>query len=322
MGMRSGPGSRDPNFRGIDPAALGQVIQQLQRAAGDIEQWLRANPAPAGVSAAGYQQARAVQQWITEQLGMLTRRRNLALAQREEPDVNAPTAPELGRNTRPADPDGNDTDTFDEVDEQTPGGTTTPAPAAPVGENGDTRPPQTSPVGNGDGGTGQPTVEPVGNVTPAEPAAPPGSGTDLGGFASTDEAVKVAVTDAYATSTSFQGGAPVATGVWKNLTAHAKDPEYTAAYYERLGPEGVARLIDAAEGDKAKLDAITQSIATANNQFHMDSKWVAALLGEADKLGNRAEVLQVLQATPLAPRLDDAVPVAATTRLTTAAKVS
>ncbi|WP_106398399.1 hypothetical protein [Actinocorallia populi] len=324
MSMRSGPASRDPNFRGIDPAALGQVVQQLQRAAGDIEQWLRANPAPAGVSAAGYQQARAVQQWVTDQLGMLTRRRSLALAQREEPDVNAPPSPELGRDTRPTAPDENDTNAFTEANGQTPGNTVNPAPAAPAGENDD-RPPQATPVGSGDGGAGQedqPVIKPVENDVPAEPAVPPGSGSDLGGFASTGEAVKVAVTDAYATSTAFQGGTPVTTGVWKNLTAHAKDPEYTAAYYERLGPEGVAKLIDAAEGDKARLDAITQSIATANNQFHMDSQWVAALLGEADKLGNRAEVLQVLQSTPLAPRLDDVVTVAGPAKLTTAAKVS
>ncbi|MEO3783376.1 hypothetical protein ABGB12_08610 [Actinocorallia sp. B10E7] len=324
MSMRSGPASRDPNFRGIDPAALGQVVQQLQRAAGDIEQWLRANPAPAGVSAAGYQQARAVQQWITDQLGMLTRRRNLALAQREEPDVKTPTAPELGRDVTPSKPNNNASNGLSEASSPTPGNTTDAAQPGTSGENGDNnKPPQTSPVG--DNNTDQPVVngndadQPAGNdspAEPAEPAAPPGTGSDLGAFGSTDEAIKVAVTDAYATNTAFQGGAPVATGVWKNLTEHAKDPEYTAAYYERLGPEGTARLIDAAEGDEAKLKAITQSIATSDNQFHMDSRWVASLLAEADKLGNRAEVLQVLQSTPLAPRLEDAA------KLTTAAKVS
>lgn len=325
MSMRSGPAGRDPNFRGIDPAALGQVVQQLQRAAGDIEQWLRANPAPAGVSAAGYQQARAVQQWITDQLGMLTRRRNLALAQREDPDVNAPTAPELGREVTPTTPgNGPSNELSQAANGQTPGNGADPGGPAPAGNDDTGKPPQATPVENGDT---EPEVKPAteqapGNGAPPEPAPSPGSGADLGAFASTDEAVKVAVTDAYTTGTALQGGGPVAAGVWKNLAEHAKDPEYTAAYYERLGPEGVARLIDAAEGDKAKLDAITRSITTANNQFHMDSQWVATLLGEADRLGNRAETVQILQATPLAPRLDDAVPVADTARLTTAAKVS
>ncbi|GAA2732521.1 hypothetical protein [Actinocorallia aurantiaca] len=321
MSMRSGPASRDPNFRGIDPAALGQVVQQLQRAAGDVEQWLRANPAPAGVSAAGYQQARAVQQWITDQLGMLTRRRNLALALREDPDVNAPTAPELGREVTPSTPDNTDAGLAGSTGATTLGNNPTPSQPGQTGENGDDKPPQNPPVGDNGNVTqpvndGNDADQPTGNDVPATPAVPPGTGSDLGSFGSTDEAVKVAVTDAYATNTALGGGSPVTTGVWKNLAEHAKDPEYTAAYYERLGPEGVARLIDAAEGDKAKLKAITQSIATADNQFQMDSRWVAAMLGEADKLGNRAEVLQVLQSTPLAPRLDDA------TRLTTAARVS
>jgi len=323
MSMRSGPASRDPNFRGIDPAALGQVIQQLQRAAGDIEQWLRANPAPAGVSAAGYQQAQAVQQWITEQLGMLTRRRNLALAQQDNPNVNAPTAPELGRDVRPTTPEAAPENGFSDAADPAPGNGGDTAPPAQAGNDEDSdQPPQATPIGDADP---VPEVRPADLSEPPVPPAetvPPGSGADLGGFASTDEAVKVAVSDAYATGTALQSGTPVATGVWKNLSEHAKDPEYTAAYYERLGPEGVARLIDAAEGDKAKLDAITQSITVANNQFHMDSRWVSALLGEADRLGNRAEVVQVLQATPLAPRLDGVVTVADTAGLATPAKVS
>ena len=314
MSMRSGPGSRDPNFRGIDPAALGQVVQQLRQAAEDIERWLSANPAPAGASTEGYTAARTVQRWITEQFGMLTRRRNLALAQREDPDVNAPNSPELGRETTPVQPEADRDDaTATEVVDPDTG--TPNAPARPNAPNAPADP-NTPNAPSGPADTGQET-------TPEKPQQdPPGSGADLGAFASTDAAVKAGVTDAYATTTALGGGGAVAAGVWKNLAEHAKDPEYTAAYYERRGPEGTAKLIQAADGDAAKLKAITQSLAAADNQFHMNAQWVAKMLAEADRLGNRAEVVQLIQATPLSPRLDAAVTVADQARLTTAAKVS
>jgi hypothetical protein len=77
--MRTGPAARDPEFRGIDPPALNQVIRQLQDAQNAIQGWLNGHRPPPGVSAAGYRQADEVARWAAEQLGMLTRRYNFAV---------------------------------------------------------------------------------------------------------------------------------------------------------------------------------------------------------------------------------------------------
>ncbi|NKZ06209.1 hypothetical protein [Actinomadura latina] len=77
--MRTGPAARDPEFRGIDPPALDQVIRQLQDAQNAIQGWLNAHRPPPGVSAAGYRQADQVAQWAADQLGMLSRRYNYAI---------------------------------------------------------------------------------------------------------------------------------------------------------------------------------------------------------------------------------------------------
>lgn len=78
--MRTGPAARDPEFRGIDPPALDQVIRQLQDAQNAIQGWLNAHRPPPGVSAAGYRQADQVAQWAADQLGMLSRRYNYAVS--------------------------------------------------------------------------------------------------------------------------------------------------------------------------------------------------------------------------------------------------
>jgi hypothetical protein len=70
---------RDPNFRGIDPDALGQLVKQTTDAGNAIRSWLSAHQPPPGVSATGYTQATEVGQWADTQLSMLTRRRNYAL---------------------------------------------------------------------------------------------------------------------------------------------------------------------------------------------------------------------------------------------------
>jgi hypothetical protein len=77
--MRTGPAARDPEFRGIDPPALDQVIKQLQDAQHAIRGWLNAHRPPPGVSTAGYRQADQVAQWAADQLGMLSRRYNYAI---------------------------------------------------------------------------------------------------------------------------------------------------------------------------------------------------------------------------------------------------
>lgn len=70
---------RDPNFRGIDPAALGQLVKQAMDAQNAVQGWLSSHQPPPGVPATGYQQAATVEQWTTTQMGMLTRRRNYAI---------------------------------------------------------------------------------------------------------------------------------------------------------------------------------------------------------------------------------------------------
>ncbi|MFC6883028.1 MULTISPECIES: hypothetical protein [Actinomadura] len=82
--MRTGPAARDPNFRGIDPPALNQVIRQLQDANTAIKGWLNGHRPPPGVSSAGYRQADQVAQWAADQLGMLTRRYNYAVTHPDE----------------------------------------------------------------------------------------------------------------------------------------------------------------------------------------------------------------------------------------------
>ncbi|MGI8334009.1 hypothetical protein ACRYCC_29000 [Actinomadura scrupuli] len=90
---------RDPNFRGIDPDALGQLVKQTTDAGNAIRSWLSAHRPPPGVPATGYTQAAQAGQWVTTQLGMLTRRRNYALT---HPDTGGgvtvpPAGGKLGR---------------------------------------------------------------------------------------------------------------------------------------------------------------------------------------------------------------------------------
>ena len=52
-------------------------------------------------------------------------------------------------------------------------------------------------------------------------------------------------------------------GLVRDPRSMSQEERLLAAYYERLGPEGVARLVDAAEGDEAKLKAIAAELPTA-----------------------------------------------------------
>ncbi|TDD82452.1 hypothetical protein [Actinomadura rubrisoli] len=108
--MRTGPAARDPNFRGIDPPALNQVIKQLQDAQNTIRNWLNGHRPPGGVSSAGYRQADQVAQWAADQLGMLTRRYNYAITHPDPgggvdvPPAPAPRTSPGGAAPRPAPP--------------------------------------------------------------------------------------------------------------------------------------------------------------------------------------------------------------------------
>jgi len=87
---------RDPNFRGIDPAALAQLVKQATAADSAIRNWLSAHRPPPGVSGAGYATAADVERWLSDQLGMLSRRYNYAIT---HPDTGGgpPAAPSPGR---------------------------------------------------------------------------------------------------------------------------------------------------------------------------------------------------------------------------------
>ncbi|MFC9976063.1 hypothetical protein ACFVH6_34745 [Spirillospora sp. NPDC127200] len=77
--MRTGPAARDSDFRGIDPAALNQLLKQVQDADNAIKVWLAAHRPPPGVPSTGYRQADQVALWASEQVGMLSRRYNYAI---------------------------------------------------------------------------------------------------------------------------------------------------------------------------------------------------------------------------------------------------
>lgn len=257
MGMREGPASRDSQFRGIDTDALGHLIQQLQAAAEQIDRWLTAHPTPAGVPSSGYQQATSTTLWASNQLGMLTRRRNYALTHRDQPTVVAP-APPVNVKATP---------------KQTPA--PVPKPKFPEIK---TKPKHLVLTGAG----------------------------EIGGFPDTKAAEKAAASDALAIKTAQQNHQPVPNEVWKHIAAHSQDPEYTAALYKRLGPEAVAQLIKAAGTNKTEIKSIIESVTAADHLLHMDGKWIAALLAEADRLNNREHVVQILTDTPLASRLLEA----------------
>jgi hypothetical protein len=87
---------RDPNFRGIDPVALGHLVRQATDADNTIRSWLSAHQPPPGVSATGYSQAAEAGQWLSMQLGMLTRRRNYALTH-PDPGGGVTVPPSVGK---------------------------------------------------------------------------------------------------------------------------------------------------------------------------------------------------------------------------------
>jgi hypothetical protein len=99
--MRTGPAAGDPEFRGIDPVALGHVLKQMNAADRAIQGWLNAHPPPPGVSTQGYHRAQEVSVWVTEQLSMLTRRYNYAIT---HPDSGGGITPAPAPPQRPRTP--------------------------------------------------------------------------------------------------------------------------------------------------------------------------------------------------------------------------
>jgi hypothetical protein len=95
--------ARDKDFTGIDTAAMAELIRQMTKASASITGWLRANAAlPAGVARTGLHEATAVEAWVRDQPGMLTRRRDYAVAHLGGPAAGLPhvTAGGLGAAAR------------------------------------------------------------------------------------------------------------------------------------------------------------------------------------------------------------------------------
>jgi hypothetical protein len=250
---------RDPNFRGIDPDALGQLVRQATDAGNAIRSWLSSHQPPPGVSATGYTQAAQAGQWVSTQLGMLTRRRNYAL-----------THPDTG------------------------GGVTVPPPVGKLGKTGS---------GGSGGGSTTGIGKGEGKGLPSRPRLTPhGAGPDLGHYPTQHAAVKAAAADALTFKKAEKNHTPIPAEVWRHLKANVHDPDYTQAFYERLGPVGTAGLIAAADHDKARLQEISTSLGIADHHLAMDRKWLRALLAESARLHDHAAAVRVLAGTHFTPK--------------------
>ncbi len=236
---------RDPNFRGIDPAALGQLVKQATAAGAAIRGWLGSHQPPPGVSGAGYTAAADVERWLSGQLGMLGRRLNFAV-----------THPDTG------------------------GALPVPSPVHRLGSTGK---------------AGR-TPRRFHRITPS------GAGPSLGSYPTTGAAAKAARADALAILKAHQDHTPIPASVWHRLAADAKDPDYTTALIQRLGPKGVAELIAKAGHDPARLHVISQELGTASHHMTFDKAWLDALLAESAKLHDRTTAINVLDGAHLTAR--------------------
>jgi hypothetical protein len=240
---------RDPNFRGIDPAALAQLVKQATAAGAAIRGWLGSHQPPPGVSGAGYTAAADVERWLSGQLGMLSRRYNFAV-----------THPDTG------------------------GSVPLPPPIHRLGK------------------TTKTTPRPTHGMRKIHRITPSGAGPGLGSYPTTGAAVKAAKADALAIVKAEKDHTKIPATVWHHLTADAKDPDYTTALYQRLGPKGTAELIAAAGHDQARLHVISQSLGTASHHTTFDKKWLEALLAESATLHDRATAITVLNGAHLTGR--------------------
>ncbi|RAY13080.1 hypothetical protein DPM19_21520 [Actinomadura craniellae] len=286
-GMRTGPGARDPNFRGIDPAALAHLIKQMQAASSAVKGWLAGHPPPPGVAATGYRQAADIERWATEQLGMLTRRHNYAVT---HPDagggVTAPAPPprRTGTPRTGATPPG--------------GGVTAPVPPPRRKET-----PRTGAAPPG-GGVSAP---PPPRQAPRQPHVTPRGAGDLGDFPDRPSALRAGRADALAADRALADRKPVPDPVWKRLTAHADDPDYTEALFDRLGPAGAAGLLRTAQGHPERTAALRESFGTVGRHAPLDEKWLRTFLAQAERDGLRTEALALLARADLGDRTQAAL---------------
>jgi hypothetical protein len=283
--MRAGPARRDPDFRGIDTDALGHLIKQVKDATTVIKRWLNEHPLPPDVPRTGVRMATEVDLWASSQLGMLTRRRNYALTHpdrvHEMPKTGAPP-PGLGRT----------------------GGKGT---GKGIGAGTGTGTGKDGRQGAGRGGGAGPAVPSRGGRPPRH-TTPSGAGPHLGNFPTQQAAAKAAATDVIAIKKAASGHSAPPEATWRRLRENADDPDYTAAFYTRLGPAGTADLIAiaAAHGDRDRLDVISVSLGTGSHQAPIDEKWLRALLADAGP-AHRPEVVQVLHTADLSDQAEAAL---------------
>ncbi|MBC6461255.1 hypothetical protein HKK72_25750, partial [Actinomadura sp. HBU206391] len=290
---------RDPNFRGIDPDALGELIKQVQAASAAITGWLNAHRPPPGVPTGGYRQAQQAEQWAAQQIGMLARRRNYAIT---HPDrgggVQPPASPP--RRHGGHGPRGHGADEH--------GAGKHGAGARPHVRTGPGH--RIDDAGHGTGAGGAPEHGGTGGP-PWHRTTPSGAGEDLGSYPDRQAAAKAARADAAAFERAAGGHGPVPADVWLRLGADADDPDYTEAFYARLGPAGTAELIAVAGRDDDdgadRVKAIEESLGTADRHLFMTERWLREVLAAADRTGHRAEVAGILDAADLSGRTDQAL---------------
>ncbi|WP_433325494.1 hypothetical protein [Spirillospora sp. CA-294931] len=175
---------------------------------------------------------------------------------------------------------------------------------------GVTPPPVPSPDPGPSGGPGKGPSDAPAPVTPPRPIRPTppnGAGGDLGNFPTRQAAAKAARADALAVATAVKGGKPVPDSVWKHLKANADDPDYTETLHERLGPGSAAALLKAAQGDKARLKAVQESLGTASYHLTMDVRWLRAFLAEAERTGVHPVAVQVLTGANMSRKTREAL---------------
>ena len=265
--MRAGPARRDPDFRGIDTDALGHLVKQVKDATTAIKSWLNEHPLPPDVPRTGVRMATEVDLWASSQLGMLTRRRNYAL-------------------THP-----------DRVHEMPRPGSPPPSTGKGAGK--------VDGKGSGRSGGAGRGVPPRGGRAPRH-TTPSGAGPHLGNFPTQQAAAKAAAVDVFAIKKAEAEHAAPPDAVWRQLRDNADDPDYTAAFYTRLGPAGTAALIAAAHDDRARLNVISESLGTGSHQAPIDEKWLRALLADAGP-AHRVEVVGVLRAADLSDKAEAAL---------------
>jgi hypothetical protein len=279
--MRAGPARRDPDFRGIDTDALGHLIKQVKDATTSIKRWLNEHPLPPDVPRTGVRMATEVDLWASSQLGMLTRRRNYALT---HPD-------RVHEMPRPGSPP--------------PGLGNAGGKGAGKGIGKGTGKGIGKGSGAGRGGGAGGGVPPRGGRPPRH-TTPSGAGQHLGNFPTQQAAAKAATAHVLALKKAESEHSAPPDAVWRQLRDNADDPDYTAAFYTRLGPADTAALIAAAHGDRARLDVISESLGTGSHQAPIDEKWLRALLAGAGP-AHRAEVVQLLHAADLSDKAEAAL---------------